>query len=251
MLVVVLWILLCSVLGVLWFQPRWAWRGLAPFICPGAVYFGSTQAKVVALTIDDGPDDRSAVHPNTTQAILSVLAQYDAHATFFLIGSRITPENRHWVAEMVGQGHEVGNHFMTDAASGQLPLPEFESQIRDTERMILEAAGPQDQKIQLRWLRPGGGFCDRTRVDIAQRLGYQVAIGSKWPFDTLIPFSKFAAAHILTCLEPGTIVILHDHGKDGEWGERTVQTLATILPILDRKGFKVVTLSQLFNLEVD
>jgi len=50
---------------------------------PGVTYFLETAVPAAALTIDDGPD------PDETPAILDVLRDHDAHATFFLIGSRI------------------------------------------------------------------------------------------------------------------------------------------------------------------
>ncbi|MDQ3565754.1 MAG: polysaccharide deacetylase family protein, partial [Pseudomonadota bacterium] len=57
-----------------------------PFLAifaPGVTYFLETAVPAAALTIDDGPD------PEETPAILDVLRDHDAHATFFLIGSRI------------------------------------------------------------------------------------------------------------------------------------------------------------------
>ena len=50
---------------------------------PDVLYSVETDAGVVALTIDDGPD---AV---ATTRILELLAEHDARATFFLIGERI------------------------------------------------------------------------------------------------------------------------------------------------------------------
>ncbi|NJL84573.1 MAG: polysaccharide deacetylase family protein, partial [Chloroflexaceae bacterium] len=52
-------------------------------LLPGVAYFVPTQQRAIALTIDDGPDGK------TTPAILQVLGQYQAKATFFLISSRI------------------------------------------------------------------------------------------------------------------------------------------------------------------
>ena len=40
-------------------------------------------AKTIALTFDDGPD------PEWTPKILDVLARHGAHATFFVIGSKV------------------------------------------------------------------------------------------------------------------------------------------------------------------
>jgi peptidoglycan-N-acetylglucosamine deacetylase len=236
-----------SLMGLLWLQPRWLWRQLSPWLCPGAVFFVETEAPMVALTIDDGPDDLDTHHPRTTQQILQVLSQYDAHATFFLIGSRITAQNQSLIAEMIEQGNEVGNHLWKDEPSIMLPLSTFESELLQTQAKILEAAQTQGKSAQVHWLRPGGGMANRAMIEVAQKYRYQVALGSIWPYDTLIPSSQFASQQILSNVRPGAIIILHDHGDNGEWGKRTAKTLEKVLPELQRRGFKVVTLSRLLE----
>jgi hypothetical protein len=42
-----------------------------------------TEEKVIALTFDDGP------HPKYTPQILDLLKQYDAKATFFVVGNKV------------------------------------------------------------------------------------------------------------------------------------------------------------------
>ena len=77
---------------------------------------------------------------------------------------------------------------------------------------------------------------------IAQRRHYRAALGSVYPFDPQIPSTWFAARHILWNVKPGAVIILHDHGRRGE---RTAEVLATVLPELQRRGLRVVTLSEL------
>src|SRR5690242_8886624 len=47
------------------------------------IWHVKTVAPVVGLSFDDGPS------PATTPALLEVLARHHAHATFFIIGSRV------------------------------------------------------------------------------------------------------------------------------------------------------------------
>ncbi len=231
-----------------WSQPRWLWTILAPLICPDAIFFIDTDAPLVALTIDDGPDGRSNTSSRTTQQILQVMAKHNAHATFFLIGNRINADGAQLVAEMIRQGHEVGNHLLNDTASREFTPEKFTAELEETEKKILAAGSTSDKSLAVRWLRPGGGFATTTQIKIAQQHHYQVAIGSTWPYDTIIPSSEYATNQILHNVRPGSIIILHDRGgqeASGEWGERTAQTLEQILPELQRRGLKVVTLSTL------
>jgi peptidoglycan-N-acetylglucosamine deacetylase len=245
--IIVMFLLAGSLMSLLWLQPRWLWMQLSPWLCPGAVFFVETEAPMVALTIDDGPDDIDTNHPRTTQQILQVLSKYDAHATFFLIGSRIAAQNQSLIAEMVEQGNEVGNHLWKDEPSITLPLSTFESQLLQTQSKILEAAQTQGKTAQVHWLRPGGGMANRAMIEVAQKYRYRVALGSIWPYDTLIPSSRFASQQILSNVRPGAIIILHDHGDGGAWGQRTTKTLEQVLPELQRRGLKVVTLSKLLG----
>jgi peptidoglycan-N-acetylglucosamine deacetylase len=74
-------------------------------------------------------------------------------------------------------------------------------------------------------------------IKTAHQFGYRVALGNIFPYDTW-----FASQHILWNVSPGAIVVLHDSGA---WGERTVQTLSRILPVLRQRGYQVVSLSKL------
>jgi peptidoglycan-N-acetylglucosamine deacetylase len=245
LLMVLISLTLSLLLSLLWLQPRWLWAQVSPWLAPGAVYFVETQKPLVALTIDDGPDDLKNNHPRTTQLILDILSKYNAHATFFLIGSRITPDSQPLVVDMIHRGHELGNHLWDDTLSRSLDLAEFESQLTRTHKKILEVSQLKPPSMPLRWLRPGGGLANQSMMKVAQTQGYQVALGSVWPYDTLIPSSQFAVKQILKTVSPGAIIILHDHGKKGEWGRRTAKTLEQVLPMLQRRGLRVVTLSEL------
>jgi peptidoglycan/xylan/chitin deacetylase (PgdA/CDA1 family) len=79
-------------------------------------------------------------------------------------------------------------------------------------------------------------------LDVMRRHGYNCALGSVYPFDAAIPSSGIAARFVLRHARPGAVVILHDGGPRGE---RTARTLRTVLPELRRRGYRVVSLSEL------
>ena len=213
------------------FQPAWIVAILAKR-SPGVLYLVDTQEPVVALTIDDGPD------PVGTPRILDVLSQHDAHATFFLITSHI-PGNEDIVVRTVKEGHEIANHLTTDDPSIVLPPAEFE-------RQLLESHHVLSRFSDVRWFRPGSGWYNADMLSILHQHGYRCALGSVYPFDPQIPSSWFASRYVLQNVRPGSIIVLHDHGSRGE---RTATALASILPELNRRGFRVVTLSELLELD--
>jgi peptidoglycan/xylan/chitin deacetylase (PgdA/CDA1 family) len=241
-------LLVLLLLAILFLQPRWLIK-LILRIRPGVKFFAETNLPIVAITIDDGP------HPQTTLEILAVLSQYQACATFFLIGERIE-QNQAIVRQIIEQGHELGNHLMTDQMSIRLPHDRFEFELVEVHEQLTtilqtQVSNPQTpQANSMRWFRPGSGWYNQAMLQIAATHGYQCALGSIFPYDPLIPFSWYASMQIRWNLRPGAIIVLHDSGRDGhagEWGQRTAATLKTVLPIMQQRGYQMVTLSTLFS----
>ncbi len=213
------------------FQPGWVIKMLASQ-SPNVLYSVDTQRRVVALTIDDGPD------PITTPKILDTLKKHNAHATFFMISNRV-PGNETVVDRAIAEKHEVANHMMNDEPSINLHPEEFEQRLLASDKTLSKFAKPK-------WFRPGSGWYNRQMLSTLSKHGYQAALGSVYPYDPHVPSSWFAAQNILWNVQPGSIIILHDTGNRGE---RTLATLQTILPKLAEQGYQVVTLSELSEMQ--
>jgi peptidoglycan/xylan/chitin deacetylase (PgdA/CDA1 family) len=199
---------------------------------PEVLYYVDTQAKAVALTIDDGPD---AV---TTPKILDVLKQNDAHATFFIITGRVSG-NEALLKRMVDEKHELGNHCTRNEASIRLSPEEFEKQLVQSNAVLARFG-------RIRWFRPGHGSYNAVMLATLKRHGYRCALGSVYPFDPAIRWSWFSRRFILSNTRPGSIIILHDSGG---MGKRTAKTLSKVLPALKKRGLRIVTLSELVGLD--
>jgi peptidoglycan/xylan/chitin deacetylase (PgdA/CDA1 family) len=215
--------------GIVVFQPRWIVSTLAT-ASPNVLYFVETEEPVVALTIDDGPD------ATATSDILDLLGQHNAHATFFLLTDRV-PGNEDTVRRAVEEGHELANHLTADEPSILLNSAEFENR-------LLEAHKVLSQFSDVHWFRPGSGWYNKKMLSIVQKYGYKCALGNAYPFDPQIPSAWFATRYVLWKVQPGSIIVLHDYGGRGK---RTTEALATILPELNRRGLRVVTLSELVD----
>jgi peptidoglycan/xylan/chitin deacetylase (PgdA/CDA1 family) len=208
--------------------PAWLLDWLAT-LHQGCLYRVSRlQAPVVALTLDDGPDS------GTTPLILAELQRHGARATFFLIAGRVQGREQ-LVHQLVAAGHELGNHFTEDRPSIRLSVSDFARDLEEAHR-VLAAYGP------VHWARPGSGWYSQAMIATMARHGYRCALGSVYPYDAAIPSATFSSWHILRNVRPGAIVVLHDGGARGR---RTARVLQTVLPELRRRGFRVVTLSEL------
>lgn len=213
--------------AMLWLQPEWLIARLRRK-SPDVLYSIETKERIVALTIDDGPD------PVDSPKILEILNGHKARATFFVITDHI-PGNESIVRRMVAEGHELGNHLTKDERSINLSAQTFE-------RELIQADEVLSEYMDIRWMRPGSGFYNNAMLDTIKDQGYQCALGSVYPYDPVIGMYWFSAYYVLWKVKPGDVIILHDNGTRGR---RTARALEIILPALDRRGYQVVTLSEL------
>jgi peptidoglycan/xylan/chitin deacetylase (PgdA/CDA1 family) len=195
---------------------------------PGVVFHVETDRKMVAMTVDDGPDTK------TTGRILDVLREHGAHATFFVIGKRVEG-NESLLARMRDEGHELANHTSTDRPSILFSSSSLSADLKRTHELLAPYG-------DVRWFRPGWGAYHGAMVRAAAELGYRTALGDVFPYDVFIPSTAFQKKYVLDHVKWGSIIILHDGGGRGK---RTATTLEGVLPQLQAQGYEVVTLSQL------
>jgi peptidoglycan/xylan/chitin deacetylase (PgdA/CDA1 family) len=214
---------------MVWTAPDWLLDTIAKQY-PGCLYRVSTRQRMLALTLDDGPDSVS------TPVILAELRKHGARATFFLISERMRSQEA-LVRSIVAEGHELGNHFSHQRSSIRLSPQEFEQDLLRAHQLLT----PFTQPV---WARPASGWYTKAMVDAMTRHDYRCALGSVYPFDAAIPSVPWATHYILRNARPGSIVILHEGGARGK---RTAHVLAVVLPTLRHRGYRVVPLSELFS----
>lgn len=201
-------------------------RMLGPRLAPAAIFHLPCTEKLVALTIDDGPD------ASTTPKILDLLLCYRAAATFFVIGERAEAG---LLRQIVYSGSELGNHTDSDTATVSLASADRTRSIDRTDDLIRA-----HQKVV--WFRPGQGRYDRRLLRLIAAKGYRLVLADVFPWDHWVTSTWLKAAYILYSTRPGSIIVLHDYG---ERGLRTLETLQCVLPKLSVNGYRVVSLSEL------
>ena len=206
-----------------YFQWRW----------PDVLWRVSASSKIVALTIDDGP----SVY---THEIMQILNLNGVTATFFVIGSQVAGHEK-TLQDLIESGNELGNHAMHDEPSRSLGDATLVDQIHSVEGMIHEAYTAVDAEPPPKYFRPGSGFFSGRMRKILGRLGYRLVLGSIYPHDPQIPFWRINASHILSMLQPGGIMICHDRRS---W---TAPMLRKVLPEIQRKGYRIITVTELLK----
>ncbi len=212
-------------------------RPAAPWLLP-VVTHGDRRRPAIALTFDDGPD------PETTPRLLELLARHGAHATFFLIGSH-AEQYPELVRRLAREGHEIGNH--TYAHPRLLNLARSHPMQREIERgqQALQALAPSAATPSY---RPPVGLKSPWLARVQRRLGLRVVLWSLHARDTGRATAEQVAHRVLTRIGPGDIVVMHDgHDICGRHRRTAVAALELVLPELDRRGLKAVTVEQLLG----
>lgn len=179
--------------------------------------------KMVALTYDDGP----SIY---TPRVLKTLKENNAVATFFVVGNRV-PTYSDTVKKAHDMGCEIGNHTYEHKCLTRISETEVRRQISRTNKNVKKVTG-QTPVI----MRPTGGA---TNPNVKQWVGMPSII---WSIDTLDWKTRNADSTkkaVLDHVKDGDIVLMHDLYS------ATASASETIIPELVKRGYQLVTVSEL------
>ncbi|MFD0867543.1 polysaccharide deacetylase family protein [Paenibacillus residui] len=197
---------------------------------------GSSKGKKVALTFDDGPDQRF------TPQVLDVLKKYNVKATFFLVGYR-AEANPAVVKRIAKEGHVIGNHSYNHPNFPKLPVTVFEQQINRTQNILSRLIG-----YEPKYIRPPYGAINEEQLQWAIKNQFLIV---NWDVDSLDwkgLDAKQVSANILNHAHAGAIILQHSAGGDGQNLSGTIEALPGIIEKLQADGYELVTIPQLLNM---
>lgn len=197
---------------------------------------GHTDRPEVALTFDDGPD------PEVTPAVLDMLAEHQARASFFVIGRHLD-KHRALGERIHREGHELGNHswhhshfqnFYTADGHG-VEIDRCSELIRSVTRSQQEP-----------WYRPPVGLKSPAMSRAAHKRNLKVVAWSVHSRDTMAQNARAVAHGVAGRIRPGDIALLHDgHDRDQRHRPLILQVLPLLLQGLRERGLRSVTVSEL------
>ena len=182
-----------------------------------------TQEKVVALTFDDGPTER-------TGEILSILDECGVKATFFLTGQDIEahPQEARMIAEA---GHEIGNHTYSHPRMVFKSYSFIKREIERTDALIRESgyAG------EIHFRPPYGKKLLLLPLYLKQH-GQKTILWDLEPnsYPEIDASSENIVRYVVDNVQPGSIVLLHAmYDNKGT----TIGALKGIIEGLREKGY--------------
>jgi peptidoglycan/xylan/chitin deacetylase (PgdA/CDA1 family) len=191
-----------------------------------------TDARVDALTFDDGPD------ADATPAVLDALDAAGARATFFLVGEQIEayPDI---ARDVIARGHEVAVHGMRHPAHPTLSDDEARDEVLRGHEAVA-ALG-----VQPRFYRPPYGRFAEGSYEACPELGLEPVYWSAWGTDWETIDAQRITDVVGPDLAPGAIVLLHDspHYAHRPSAAPTVEAIPLIAGRAHELGLSLVTLS--------
>ena len=194
------------------------------------IYCGGGRGNALALTFDDGPGP-------FTGRLLELLRRAHAHATFFVVGSRL----RDWpdAPHAESQVGVVGNHTWSHPHLTQLP-----TWLVWAELLRAQYETQQDLGWKPRLFRPPYEQHDPATDAVVRSLALVQVMWSATSGDDLRhPTARSVARNVIHELRPGAIVLLHDIHP---W---TVEAMPAILAAIRARGLRAVSIPELLVLD--
>ena len=202
--------------------------GVLKNLYPEFLWHMDRTEKVIYLTFDDGPT------PEITDWVLDQLAQYDARATFFVIGKNVAQHPK-IVHRAIDAGHGLGNHTQNHRSGwGSSPFLYLRDFLQG-QQSIIEFTG-----YRTFLFRPPYGKITPRQARQVQRSHTVVMMDvMAGDFDEkLAPETCYD--NILRHTRPGSIICLHDSQK--AW-PRMSYALPHLLEHYSQKGYQFKSLN--------
>lgn len=191
---------------------------------------------MVALTFDDGPKQ------GITDKILDILDEYNARATFFVLGWRLGDEVKQDILRRaVAQGSEIANHTWSHELLPGQNYVSVRYEIKNTNKAIFDIIGAYPHCF-----RPPGGQYTFEAMRVTRENDMMIILWSQSGNVHEIDAKKIAQnveKQIVDgdVLEDGDIVLLHDTHAN------MVDAVRIIVPKLIAEGYQLVTVWELLN----
>ena|SRR5437763_2022994 len=206
---------------------------LAPVVprAAQALEIARTVKHGVALTFDDGP------HPEGTPAVLELLDDAGAKATFFMVGEQVA-QRPALAAEVLQRGHEVALHAYRHRLQARMTRNQL---TEDIERGVKAIEAATDRSPILH--RPPYGVYSPAGLSTVREQGLIPLLWSQWGKDWRKHTTPQRIAKRVTgTLRAGDVILLHDSDfySAPRSHERTAEALKIILRALKEREIGTV-----------
>jgi len=204
----------------------------------GASISSGSDARQLALTYDDGPNDPDTLH------LLDVLAKHNVKATFFLIG-RYVAQRPDIAQRIAAAGHIIGNHTNAHPNLFWCSQSRLKDELAKCCQALADAVGEHSNLF-----RPPFGARRPDVLRTVRAEGFIPVMWSvtcyDWKPTTAALVEQLAVSQIAKQRDRGNIILLHDGGHRQMGADRAHTVEATDRLITRYKGeFEFVTVPEM------
>lgn len=194
--------------------------------------------KDICLTFDDGPD------PLYTPLLLDLLQEYNAKATFFVVGKH-AEDHPELVSRMHREGHAIGIHNYLHRSNWLMRPKSVSMHVQKTSAIIQGITGEKPTLY-----RPPWGIMNL--FDYTSRRNLQIVLWSMMAGDwRKSTGADKILARMLHHLKGGEVYLLHDcgntFGADRDAPENTIKALKKFIPAALESGYSLVRVDELMK----
>ena len=190
-------------------------------------------SKYLCLSFDDGPNNKN--NDSTMNDMLNLLEKHNVPASFFLIGNKITEENKKVILRAVEMGCDIQNHTWTHPAMADLPAETIKEEFQKCDDAIFEITGKRPEFFRPPYISVSDKMYDLIPLPFICGQGC-----NDWEDDKDADY-RYNKMKELT--ENGTIYLLHVM----EGNKATLEAVDRIIPELKAEGYEFVNLPTLFK----
>ena len=186
------------------------------------IYSVEREDKVISVTFD------ASWGGDKTLAILDLLDQYNAKATFFLVGIWVDTYPA-LVQEIARRGHEIGNHSDSHAHFTQISDAQIRQELKDCSDKIEALTGTRPTLF-----RPPYGDYNSKVITVVRDAGYEAM---QWSIDSLDWKNRGVndlVKRATNNVQKGDIILFHN---DSQY---IVEALPAILQHYQAQGFTMI-----------
>ena len=190
-------------------------------------------SKYLCLSFDDGPNNIPG--DTTMNDMLDILEKHGVPGSFFLIGNKITEENKKEILRAVELGCDIQNHAWTHSFMAQMTAEQIKDEYKKCDDLITEITGVRPEFFRPPYLNLSQTMYDNISVPFICGCGC-----NDWEPDK---DADYRYEHIMEAAQNGTIFLLHVT----EGNKATLEAVDRAVPVLKEQGYEFVNLPDLFE----
>ena len=190
-------------------------------------------SKYLCLSFDDGPNNVPG--DSTMSDMLDIMEKHNVPGSFFLIGNKITEENKKVILRAVELGCDIQNHSWTHPFMAQMTADQIKDEYKKCDDLITKITGVRPAFFRPPYISISPTVYDCIKVPFICGCGC-----NDWEPDK---DADYRYEHMMQAAQNGTIFLLHVMEGNGA----TLEAVDRIVPVLKEQGYEFVNLPELFE----